>query len=380
MMGMILGSSRLRAIALGAAVLIGVSGQAMAQNEPPPPEAGGPQNQQGPIALPKLKQPPPPPPQPKKAPEGTSDYSLTVNVPEVTVDALVVTKDGQPVTGLKGGNFRVFEDGVPQTLTSFNQTEAPITAVLLLEFAARNYYFMNDMFNGAYSFAQSLRPQDWVAVVSYDMKPHIITDFTQDKREVMGAIRSLMIPGFSETNEYDALIDTLDRVDRIPGRKYVILISSGLDTFSKHTFDQTMKKVKATPDVTIFTVATGRAFLEWMDARYGSSFNVRMSEMDFLQGENQLRTFAQLTGGQYYFPRFEAEMPEIFRDISATIRNQYVLTYHPTNPKQDGTYRKIKVEVVGPDGQPLKVMNQKGKPVKYEVVAREGYTAKRQVE
>lgn len=380
MMGITLSSSRLRAIALAAAVLFALVWPAAAQNEQAPPAAGGPQNQQGPIALPKLKEPPPPPPQPKRAPEGTSDYSLTVNVPEVSVDALVVTKDGQPVTGLQGGNFRIFEDGVPQKLTSFNQTEAPITAVLLLEFAARNYNFMYDMFNGAYSFAQTLRPKDWVAVVSYDMKPHIITDFTQDKREVTGAIHSLMIPGFSETNEFDALIDTLDRVDRIPGRKYVILISSGLDTFSKHTYDETMKKVKATPDVTIFTVGTGRAFLEWMDARYGSNMDVRMGEMDFLQGENQLRTFAKLTGGQFYFPRFEAEMPEIFREISSTIRNQYVLTYHPTNPKQDGTYRKIKVEVVGPDGQPLKVMNQKGKTVKYEVVAREGYTAKRQVE
>ncbi|MGH9539034.1 MAG: VWA domain-containing protein, partial [Terriglobales bacterium] len=103
-------------------------------------------------------------------------------------------------------------------------------------------------------------------------------------------------------------------------------------------------------------------------------------EMDYLQGDNEMNTFARLTGGRAYFPRFEAEMPEIFRSITGDIRNQYNLAYHPTNPKLDGTYRKLKVEVIAPDGGPLKVKDQKGKDVKYLVLAREGYTAKHTVE
>ena len=93
-----------------------------------------------------------------------------------------------------------------------------------------------------------------------------------------------------------------------------------------------------------------------------------------------LHTFARMTGGRAYFPRFQAELPEIFHDISGDIRNQYLLTYHPTNPKLDGSYRKLKIEVVAPDGGPLKVRDQKGKDVKYLVVAREGYTAKHTVD
>ena len=88
----------------------------------------------------------------------------------------------------------------------------------------------------------------------------------------------------------------------------------------------------------------------------------------------------RLTGGRAYFPRFQAELPEIFHDVIGDIRNQYNLAYHPTNPKLDGTYRKLKVEVVAPDGGQLKVKDQKGKDVKYNVVAREGYTAKHTVE
>ena len=82
-------------------------------------------------------------------------------------------------------------------------------------------------------------------------------DFTQDKRAVYGALNQLRIPGFSETNEFDALYDTLDRLDRVEGKKYVILVSTGIDTFSKLTLDKIMKKVKDTKDVTIFPISIG---------------------------------------------------------------------------------------------------------------------------
>jgi VWFA-related protein len=102
--------------------------------------------------------------------------------------------------------------------------------------------------------------------------------------------------------------------------------------------------------------------------------------MDYLQADNEMKTFASLTGGHAFFPRFEGELPGIFNDIAADLRNQYVLAYHPTNTKLDGTYRKLKVELQAPDGGPLKVRDQKGKDVKPIVYAREGYTAKHQVE
>jgi len=348
-------------------------------SEAPPAEAGGPQGDVGPYAVPKKKEeapPPPPPPAPKKIP-GMPDYSIRINVPLVTVDALVQTKDGHFIPGLKKDNFRVFEDGVPQQITNFGQAEAPITAVLLVEFAATNYYFIYDALNAAYNFANTLKPQDWVAVVAYDMRPHIMVDFTQDKRAVFGALNQLRMPGFSETNLFDALYDTLDRLDRLEGRKEVVLISTGRDTFSKLNLDQIMKKVKSTPNVTIFSIGIGRALREYAEARGGMG---PISELDFLQADNQLNTFSRMTGGQAYHPRFQGELPEIFHDIGQTIRNQYTLAYHPSNSKLDGTYRKLKVDVVAPDGGPLKVLNEKKKPVKYQVLAREGYTAKHQVE
>jgi hypothetical protein len=106
---------------------------------------------------------------------------------------------------------------------------------------------------------QRLKKDDWVAVVSYDMKPQILVDFTQDKRAIMGALNMLRMPGFSERNLFDALFDTIDRIDRIEGKKYIILVSTGRDTFSKLTLDQILKKVKSTKDVTIYPSASDGA-------------------------------------------------------------------------------------------------------------------------
>jgi VWFA-related protein len=353
-----------------------------------PAEAGGPTDNVGPYAIPKKKTdapPPPPPPAAASKVEGMPDYSIKVNVPLVNVDVLVTSKSGQFIPGLKKDNFRIFEDGSEQQITNFSVAQAPITAVLLVEFASTNYPILRDTLVASYTFANTMRKEDWVAVSYYDMRPHILVDFTQDKQAAFGALNQLRIPGFAETNEFDALYDTLDRLDRVEGKKYVILISTGLDTFSKLTLDKITKKIKDTKDVTIFPVSIGWALREYCEVHGCTGIShgmasLHMSTIDYLQADNELKTFAAMTGGRAFFPRFEAEFSEIFQEVGEDIRKQYSISYHPTNNKLDGTYRKLKVQVVAPDGGPLKVKDQKGKDVKIEVVSRDGYTAKHTVD
>jgi VWFA-related protein len=354
------------------------------QQDQAPPAAGGPAADNGAIALPKKKEPEaaplPAPAQPKfKNPEGAGNYSIRVDVPEVTVDVgVLLEKTGQFVPGLKPDNFRVYENGVEQKLVGFKRVEAPITALMLCEFASTNYYFVYDMRNAAWSFAQQLRPQDYVALMTYDMRTQIVLDFTQDKRELLNAINSLVIPGFSERNMFDALYEAEDRLSRIPGRKYIILIGSGRDTFSKITLDKILQKVKNTPDVTIFTVSTGGALRAMTEG--GPGFNQELRDLDNLQADNEMRTFAKMTGGMSFFPRFEAEMPDIFSSINQAIRSKYELVYHPSDAKQDGTYRKLRVELVDDEGHPLHIQDQKHKNLKYDIIARDGYQARQEVE
>jgi len=361
---------------------------APAQQTPPapPPSAddAGPQTDNGPLVIKKKKEseePPPPvaPPEEKvKNPNG-ANYSLRVDVPLVSLDVSVqLEKTKQFVPGLKAQQFLVLEDGVEQKVDSVRVVQTPITAVMLLEFAANSYYLIRDMQNASYSFFRSLRPDDYIAVITYDLRTHILTDFTNNKDVVAQALQSLVIPGFSDTNTFDALYETLDRLSRVEGRKYIIMIGSGRDTFSKITLDKILAKIKATPNVTIFTIGTGAFQNEMYGGRGGMSGGIR--DMNYLQAENQLKTFASMTGGLSFSPIFQGALPDIFAQINDSIRNQYVLTYRPTNSKNDGSYRKVKVLLVDNEGHPLRMADEKGKPVKYTIIARDGYKAKLPVE
>lgn len=382
-------------VALGAIFFLVMNISAAAQQTPAnqqpqqpdqsAPDAGGPGGDTGVIAVPKKKAPaddtpPPAPATPKlKTEEGNKTFSLNVDVPEVTLEVgVLLDKTQQFVPGLKPGNFRVYEDGVPQKVLGFKRVEAPITALMLLEFASTNYNFIYDMRNAAFSFANQLRPQDYVALMTYDLHTQILTDFTQNKMQLEQAINSLRIPGFTDTNLFDALYEAIDRLNRIEGKKYIILIASGRDTFSKLTLDKILAKIKATHDITIYAVSTGGAMRAVTEGRGG--MRSQMRDMDYLQADNEMKTFASLTQGQWFEPRFAAEMPEIFSAINASIRSKYQIVYRPTNAKQDGTWRKIKVEVVDDEGKPLLIQDQKKKPLKYSVIARDGYKAKQEVE
>ena len=354
--------------------------QPSGQQQQPDTGDTGPAINNGPLVIrkkPESAEPPPPPApaEPKvKNPNG-ANYSLRVDVPMVNLNVnVILDKTHQFVPGLKPGNFLVLEDGVPQTLTGVRTTQAPITAVMLLEFAANSYYYIYDMQNAAYTFFQTLKPDDYIAVVTYDLKTHILTDFTNNKDVVAQALQSLVIPTFSDTDMFDALYETLDRLTRVEGRKYVILIGTGRDTFSKLTLDKMLAKIKATPNVTIFTIGTGA----WLNEMYGGQGGMMggIRDLNYLQAQNQLRTFAAMTGGLSFSPVFQGELPDIFNQINNSIRNQYVLTYRPTNTENNGAYRKVKVLLVDNEGHPLRMQDEKGHAVKYSIITRDGYYAK----
>ena len=211
----------------------------------------GPATDIGPIILkkkPDASEAPTPPPAPDrekiKNPNGDT-YSLRVDVPLVNLNVnVILDKTHQFVPGLKPNNFLVLEDGVEQKVDTVRLTQTPITAVMLLEFASTSWNSIRDMQNDAVGFFHSLRPDDYVAVITYDLRTHILCDFTNNQEVIANSIRSLMIPGFSETDLFDALYETLDRTSRIDGRKYIILAGSGRDTLSKITLDKMLAKIK----------------------------------------------------------------------------------------------------------------------------------------
>ena len=105
-----------------------------------------------------------------------------------------------------------------------------------------------------------------------------------------------------------------------------------------------------------------------------------MRDMDYLQADNEMKTFASMTGGMSFFPRFTGEYPDDFNAINEAIRSKYELIYHPQNSKQDGTFRKLQVQLVDAEGHPLQFQDEKHKNLKYELIYRNGYKARQEVE
>jgi VWFA-related protein len=332
---------------------------------PAGPQGGQPQQQA----------PPTPPPQqnaPAKPPTDVPQAGVTiaVDVPVVTVDVIATTKNGDILTGLKKENFRITDDGAPQTITNFAPTDAPITMVIVMEFSGRAYgWFAAYAKYWADALFPNLQQKDWVALETFDMRTRLEVDFTQDKNEVRAAINRLYFPGFSESNVFDAILETNERLKDVKGKKSILLLASGVDTFSKHTLDQTMKSLRQS-DVSIFVVGLDKTFTNYLEL-HGS----RGAHMDYLQAENQLKTFAAETGGFAWFPQFDGELPGIMQQVAAFLRHQYSISYTPSTGAKDGRFHKLKVDLVAPDGGPLTVLDQKGKKQKYVVYAREGYQA-----
>jgi Ca-activated chloride channel family protein len=319
---------------------------------------------------------------PKKDAEVPPDSAtFRVDSQVVNVDVAVLDDKGHFIPNIPRGNFRVLEDNVPQQLTNFAMGEAPETICMVIEFSNKFQSMYGaawyQTLTAAYGFAETLKRDDYVAVMAYDMRPEILSDFTNDRGKTQEALARLRIAGFSEANLFDALTDAEERMKDIEGRKAILLISSGIDTFSKLTFDKT-RKILQNDAVPIYAIGLLQTAREMADAsgRLGS-----MARMDFLQADNQMKTFAKETGGMAFFPRFYGEFPAIYNEISQSLRNQYSLAYNPSNNKKDGTFRKIKIELVNPaTNEPLRVTDQKGKPMKYQIVAKNGYTAARAVE
>lgn len=320
-------------------------------------------------------------------PQEAETISVTTNV--VNVDVVVYhKKSGQIVTGLKKENFSVFEDGAQKEITNFSTPEAPITVAMVIEYsklsaglgAAGNGGFEPGQYEVLRPMSLFLSrfvkpPDDFVTVIAYDIRPTPITDFTNDPRRIQEVINLLLRnnPAFSDSNLFDALSFTLigGRGDSVVledsktrksdyaglasvqgRRKAMILISTGIDTFSKINYDKA-RKIAQNAGVPIYIIGTGNLYFKKYGDRLDPTDSVFGSpgRLTFLQAQNQLTTFAKETGGKYYPMTFESEAPSILQEINALLRNQYSLGYNPGD-RRDGKQHKIAVKVdVDGDGQ-----------------------------
>jgi VWFA-related protein len=299
---------------------------------------------------------------------------LGVNV--VNVETVVYNKkSGAIYENLKAQNFEVYEDGVKQEITNFIPTQGPMTVVMLIEFSKRvdNYVIgKGEVLRPLYTLInQGIKPEDNVAIVAFDTRPVVITDFTGNTK-MLNAGLGLLInnnAAFSESNIYDALAFVLqggkaEAVDfgggglvkgvdygglkNVESRSAVILVTIGIDTFSKLNYDE-IRKVIAGTGVPIYTIGVGNLFYKKYD---GSPYMSSEASMTWLQAFNVLKTFSRMSGGQYFPVTFPGELPTTMQSITNLMRSQYSLGYTPSNTRREGKLRKIDVKVdVDGDGK-----------------------------
>jgi len=356
----------------------------LAQSRRQPPVSDQKKNQRPPDKPPDEQKPEPLPTdiQPGK-PQEAEKVTITTNL--VNVDAVVYNKKtGQPQLALGKDNFAIFVDGVKKNITNFGTPEAPITVTLVVEYSklaeVLGYYGSHGMENGqnevirptAMFLSQFIKPEDYVSVIAYDMRPTPLTDFTNDPNRIQQVIRLLLMnqPAFSESNLFDALKLTLiggrgdsvvlenskERTQEYSGmvavpadrRRAVLLVASGLDTFSKINMDQA-RKIVQNAGIPIYVIGTGQMFVklygDQMNPGMGSNIRgIPIDRMSFLQADNTMKTFAKESGGAFYPITFEGELGAALGSINAMLRSQYSLGFNP-GEERDGKSHKIVVKV-----------------------------------
>jgi len=301
----------------------------------------------------------------ESAPVGRSAISVSSSL--VTMQVLVTDDRGNVVTGLKPENFIVYEDKVKQEISNFAPIEANITAVLLIERTKYSSYSVNDLFieqiyNIMATFVRNLRKGDWVGVIGFDIKPTIFCDFTQDHQKVMDTFREFRFPVLRENNLFDSIIDTIDRTQEMEGKVAIILVGTGFNSFSSHTYDDVLKMCRRS-NAAIYSISLGQYYRLILES-YGYTDNE--DSLSFHMADSHLSYISEYTGGAAYFPRNDTELPAITENISVLLRSQYSIGYISTNTKKDDKYRKIKVEIQAD-------IMRDGKPLKFKVKTRKGY-------
>ena len=354
---------------------------ALAQSRRQPPTSNQKKNKRpAETGQPGEKADEPPPPDLIGKPQDAE--KLTISTQIVNVDTVVYhKKSGQIIEGLKKENFALFSDGVKQEITNFATPEAPITAALVVEYSklgeALGYYGSSGYEPGKYEVVRPVAmflsrfikpPDDYVTVVAFDIRPTPLTDFTNDPQRINQVINLLLrnTPAFRETNLFDALKFTLiggrgdsvvleqseERTATYSGltsvqgrRRAVILVASGIDTFSKINYDAT-RKILQNAGIPVYIIGTGNLYFKRYGDRLGATDSLLgdPGRMTFLQAQNALGTFAKETGGAYYPVTFEGELPKVLGSINALLRSQYSLAFNPGDLR-DGKQHKLKVSV-----------------------------------
>jgi len=273
---------------------------------------------------------------------------ITVDTNLVTIPVSVLDRNGLYIPSLSQENFKIFEDGTEQEIAYFGTTEKPVTVVLLLDTSPSAERVLRDIKQAAIAFVNKLKPQDSVIVIEFAGNVHVLSEVTNDRQQIYQAINSADIG--NGTVIYDAVRFTIEkRLNKIQGRKAIVLLTDGVDTFSKTTYDKSIDDAEAS-DTVIFPIYynTSKDVLSQVDIFQTKTRREVLNE--YILGKQYLKELADSTGGRVFTAEATGvSLIEAFEGIAEELRRQYVIGYYPLNAGQTGQKKQIKVRVNRPN-------------------------------
>jgi Ca-activated chloride channel family protein len=288
----------------------------------------------------------------------------------VKINVSVMGNSGDFIAGLEQKNFRVLDNGTEQPLTFFASTDAPAQILVMVETSPAVYLIQNEHLTAAFALVQGLAADDQVALATYAQEPHQALAFTADKTALTSALGQLQYTvGMGQLNFFDSISTVLDWIAPLPGKKALVLLTTGLDSSPPARWDVLVQKLRA-QDVVIFPVALGGALRRPpLDKKKKLSTPANESALSFQDADRALFALAEMTGGNAFFPMTPKEFFPVYHEIAAALRHQYLLGVASAH---DGKFHPLSVQVLDDARQPAP---KEGKNAIYRVFARQGYLA-----
>ena len=297
-------------------------------------------------------------------PSAAPSPNIQVEVDRVNVGVIVTDSKGNFVEGLQQGDFQVLDAGTPQLITDFAPIDAPAQVLMLLEVGPAVYMLQDSHLYVAQALLNGLSTGDRVAIAVYNDAPTALLNYTTDKGSVTAALNQIQFNlGYGNLNLATSLNTVLDWLARVPGKKSVVLLSSGVDTSPTQDMQSLLPRLE-TGDVRIFSISMSGPL---RNGKKGTKQEIQQTQQAFAQADAWLQAMSEASGGRAYFPESAKAFQETYTQVAQLLRHEYSLAFAP--PKADGVVHAIDVKVLNNEGSAT--------TPDYRVDHRRGYIAPR---
>jgi Ca-activated chloride channel family protein len=295
--------------------------------------------------------------------------TIRVEVNRVNVGVIVTDSKGNFVEGLRREDFQVFDNGTPQQITDFASLDAPGQVLLLIEAGPAVYLLQDTHLFVADALLNGLSAGDRVAIARYNDAAAALLDFTTDKRAAEGVLDGISFNlGYGDLNLAKSMNTVLDWLAQVPGKKALVLLSTGVDTSPEGDIRSLLSRLQA-GDVLVLSISMSGPL---RNGKKGNKQQIQQTQEMFERADAWLKALAEATGGSAYFPDNAKAFQETYRQVAQLVRHEYSLAFAP--PVADGAVHSIVVKVNSLAGR------AKNNAPEYRVDHRKAYVAPKAAE